>query len=257
MFIYIVFLLITLLLLAFVFYNVQYFMIFTPTYKRAKELDESCEILSITTKDGIELEGVCYTPSNPKETLLFFAGRSHDSVGLISKLSQAYPKYRIISFNYRSYGKSKGKITEKILYSDALEILSLVKKHYGEFYLLGFSLGSSIVSYVSQTQQSKGVFLVGAFDSIASLIKTKYKFSLSKLLRYKFDTLSYSKNINTRTYMFSSKNDTITYYKNAINLSKNIKNLKDFVTIEEVSHQDLLWHKDVIDKIKKVIDNDT
>ena len=255
MLIYIVFLFITIILLAFVFYNVQYFMIFTPTYKRAEELDRSCEILSITAKDGAELEGVCYTPNEPKATLLFFAGRSHDSVGLISKLSQTYPEYRIISFNYRSYGRSEGKITEKLLYSDALEIATLVQKHYGDFYLLGFSLGSAIVSYVAQTKSSKGLFLVGAFDSIASLVQTKYKLSLSKILRYNFDTLSYVKNIETKTYLFASKSDKITYYQNALNLSKNIKNLVEFIVIEDVTHQDLLWHDEVIKTIKKVVND--
>ncbi len=37
-----------------------------------KELCKSCEILSITTDDGVELEGVVYEPSDAKSTILFF-----------------------------------------------------------------------------------------------------------------------------------------------------------------------------------------
>ncbi|MDQ7068635.1 MAG: hypothetical protein Q9M40_12030 [Sulfurimonas sp.] len=98
-------------------------------------------------------------------------------------------------FNYRSYGKSKGKINEKNIHSDALKIAELVEKNYGSFYLLGYSLGSSVAAYVSSHHKVKALFLVGAFDSIASLAKSKFvdrgKFpnvNLSSIFRYKFRT---------------------------------------------------------------------
>jgi hypothetical protein len=256
MLIYIAFLLITLVLFGFIFYHLQYFMLFTPTYKRSESLADDCEILSIKTPDGVELEGVCYTPQNIKATLLFFVGRSDDSVGLISKLSQTYSEYRIVSFNYRSYGRSGGKVEENLLYDDAIEIARLVHKHYGDFYLFGFSLGSSIAAYVAQTQKSRGVFLVGAFDSIAHLVKSKYHIYIPKLLRYRFNTLKYVKNIKDATYLFSSKSDDLTYISNAKHLATTIKNLQRFVIVENTTHFELLWHEEVVKTIKEVVEND-
>ena len=72
--IYIAFLFFTFLIIVFAFYQWQYFVIFSPKYFREGELSSSCEILSITTDDGIELEGVVYEPSDAKNTLLFFGG---------------------------------------------------------------------------------------------------------------------------------------------------------------------------------------
>ncbi|MDQ7068636.1 MAG: hypothetical protein Q9M40_12035 [Sulfurimonas sp.] len=60
-------------------------MVFTPTYKREEKLCDKCSLLSMTTDDGIELEGAMYEPETPKSTLLFFAGRSHDGVGIIKQ----------------------------------------------------------------------------------------------------------------------------------------------------------------------------
>jgi len=255
MLIYIAFLLTTLLLLAFSFYHLQYFMLFTPTYKRSENLPKGCEILSITASDGIELEGVSYTPKKIKATLLFFVGRSHDSVGLISKLAQTYPDYRIISFNYRSYGKSGGKVEEKLLYNDALHIAKIVEKNYGDFYLFGFSLGSSIAAYVAQYQKSNALFLVGAFDSIAYLVKRKYHLYIPLLLRYKFNTLEYVQNVDALTYLFSSRTDRLTYIENAQHLAQYIKNLQRFIVVDATTHFDLLWHDEVVDTVKEVIEN--
>ncbi len=235
-------------------------MIFSPTYYRDGELDDDFTILSVTTDDGIELEGVVYEPSEIKSTLLFFAGRSHDAVGLIKKLAITFPHARVISFNYRSYGRSKGVASEKNLFKDGVQIAKLIQKNYGDFYILGFSLGSSVSSYVASNVDSLGVFLVGSFDSIASIAKEKFvqrgsfpMINLSSIFRYKFDNKKYVKNIDAKTYLFVSKNDETTYIENARNLKSHIKNLAFYEEFDDLAHKEILWHVDVVDKINEVI----
>ena len=185
------FILLTLLVLAFAFYEWQHFMVFTPTYFRGEEVDERCEFVSMKTKDGVELEGVVYEPHDEGEqstitTLLFFAGRSHDSVGLIHKLSKNFPHTRIIAFNYRSYGKSGGVVSEKNILEDGLFIAQRVQEKYGDFYALGFSIGSCVAAFIASKQKVLGLFLVGSFDSIASLAREKVGLKYPWILRYKF-----------------------------------------------------------------------
>jgi len=258
--IYIAFLLFTFLILVFALYQWQFYMVFTPTYYRNESLCEHCSYLQINSDDAEQLEGVIYEPDDAKSTLLFFAGRSHDVVGLINKLSQAYPTSRIIAFNYRSYGKSSGKITEKNLLSDALKIGALIQKNYGDFYLLGFSLGSNIAAYLASKQRTKALFLVGAFDSIASLAESKFiakrffpMLNLSKIFRYKFQTDVYVQGVDADTYLFVSKSDEITYISNARALKSRVKNLKYYVELENLSHKEILWDSQVINKINEVI----
>jgi len=255
--IYIIFLLFTFAVLAFVFYQWQYHMIFSPMYYREDILDDNFEILSIRTDDGIELEGVVYQPKNFKATMLFFAGRAHDVVGTIKKLSHFYPNIRIITFNYRSYGKSEGKLTEQNIYADALHVAKLVEKNYGSFYIFGYSLGSSVASYVASRSTCRALFLVGAFDSIVNLAKKKYKFlkyvDLSKIFRYKFNTKKYVQEIDEDTYLFVSKSDDLTYIQNARNLKQNIKNLVFYEELDDLSHKDILWDEKVVNKINRVM----
>ena len=247
--IYFAFTLFTLLILFIAFYQWQYFMIFSPTYYRSEELPKNAEILEVMSFDGKALEGVVYTPQNFTSRLLFFAGRSHDAVGLIEKLSQSYPSTQIFAFNYRSYGKSEGKISEKVLYKDGVQIAELIKKHYGEFYLLGFSLGSSIAAYVASKLSVKGLFLVGAFDSVAALAKQKYK--LSKPLRYKFATKEFVKVVDAKTVLFASVDDEVTYIQNARSLKSAIKNLVLYKEYAGLTHKELLWDERVVTSIQE------
>ena len=259
--IYIAFLIFTLFILAIAFYQWQYFMIFTPTYFRDGELDDSFEILSITTDDGVELEGVVYTPKNITATVLFFGGRSHDVVGIIKKLSLSYPNVRIITFNYRSYGRSKGTISEKNIFKDSIKIAQLVQKHYGDFYILGYSLGSSVSAYLGSKVDSLGVFLIGSFDSIASIAKEKFvqrgsfpMVNLSAIFRYKFDNKKHVQEIDTATYLFVSLDDETTYIQNARRLKDYIKNLAYYEELSGLNHKEILWDNSVIKKINEIID---
>ncbi len=258
--IYIIFIVFILLILLFAFYQWQYFMVFSPVHYRDEDWGDEFEMLSITTDDGVELEGVVYEPVDLyrklptiNSTLLFFGGRSHDTVGLINRLSHKYPHVRIITFNYRSYGKSAGKISEKNILNDGLKIAQLVQKNYGDFYILGFSIGSSVASYVASKMDVLGVFLVGSFDSIALLTKQKYGKRLSWLLRYKFNNIEHVQEINAKTYIFAATDDETTYIQNARNLKHYVKNLVLYKELDNLTHKELLWDDTVVSEIHKVI----
>lgn len=258
--IYAAFLFFTLLVFYIAFYQWQYYMVFSPLYHREDVLGEDFEMLNIITEDKVKLEGVVYEPEVVNATLLFFGGRSHDTVGLIDRLSQNFPDSRVITFNYRSYGKSEGVASEENIFNDGLAIASLIQKNYGDFYIMGFSLGSSVAAYVASQINSLGVFLIGSFDTIALLAREKFvergifpMIDLSNMFRYKFDNKKHVHNIDAKTYLFVSKDDEITYIKNARNLKNYVKNLAFYTEYDGLGHKDLLWDKDVVNKTKEVI----
>jgi pimeloyl-ACP methyl ester carboxylesterase len=251
--IYIAFIIFTLLILLFVFYQWQYFMIFSPVYYRDEPLCELCTPLGIVTDDGVELEGVVYEPKAPRATLLVFVGRSHDALGLINRFVKLYPKIRVITFNYRSYGKSGGVASEKNFLRDGVKIAQLVQKNYGNFYLLGFSIGSSVAAYVASKVHVKGLFLIGAFDSIASLTQKKFGINLKGMLRYSFNTKDFIQNVDADTYLFVSRDDEITYIENARALKDVVPHLAYYVEFDGLHHKEMLWDERVVEKIREVI----
>ncbi|MCF6340630.1 MAG: alpha/beta hydrolase [Sulfurimonas sp.] len=257
---YALFLFFTFAVLLFVFYHMQHFMMFSPTYSRSEELDDDFEILNIIADDGTKLEGVVYEPeqmhrklADTDSTLLFFGGRSQDSVGLIKKLSTLYPHTRIIAFNYRSYGKSDGVLNEKNMLEDGLKIAEIIERNYGNFYILGFSLGSGVASYIASKVYVKGVFLISPFESIALLIKNKYGCYIPWFLKHKLEINKFVKNIDSKTYVFASKHDEVIYVHNTRNLKESVKNLTLYKELENLSHRELLWDKKVVDEINNII----
>ncbi len=261
--IYALFLLFTFAVLAFVFYHMQYFMMFSPTYHRGEELSDDFEVLNIIADDGVKLEGVVYEPkqmyrtlADVDSTLLFFGGRTQDSVGLIKKLSTLYPHTRIIAFNYRSYGKSDGILNEKNMLEDGLKIAKVIERNYGSFYILGFSLGSGVASYVASKVYIRGVFLISPFESIALLVKKKYGYFIPWLLRYKLEKNKFVKDIDAKTYIFASKHDEVIHVHNTRNLKESVKNLTLYKELEDLSHKELLWDKKVVDEINNIIHKD-
>jgi alpha/beta superfamily hydrolase len=234
-------------------YQLQYFVLFSPRYFREKECDKGYEILSITSDDGVELEGAIYRRQDAKSTILFFGGREQDSVGLISRLAIRHKYSTIITFNYRSYGRSKGSLNEKNIFSDALKISKIVQKNYGDFYILGYSLGASVALYVASQIQSRGVFLVGAFDSLASLAKQKFRVNISWFLKYTFDNIEFLKSIDAKIYIFASTADEVVSSESSQNLKNGVKNLGFFKNVEALSHRELFWSDEVCQGINEIL----
>ena len=250
---YFIFLFCTLLILVFVFYQWQYFKVFSPISHREEILDERFEQLVMEMPDGVRLEGVVFTPSSFNSTMLYFTGRSQDSVGMIKRFSMAYPKIRLVTFNYRSFGSSEGIIDDKNILLDGVEVARIVQKNYGKIYVFGFSLGCSVALEVANKVEIKAVFLVGAFDTLASLGKIKYNFIPNFLYRYNFNNLKKVQNLNLPVYLFASSDDDVVCIENTRNLRDNIKNLVLYKEYKHLTHRELVFYDDIIKTIGSIV----
>ena len=54
-------------------------------------------------------------------------------------------------------------------------------------------------------------------------------------------------------YIFASKKDEVTYIKNARNLKQHVKNLTLYKELEDLSHGELLFDKEVVKYINEVV----
>ena len=251
MMIYLIFILITLSVLVLALYQLQFFLVFDPKKHKREHLDARYTALEIKADDGTLLEGIEYTPKEFKHTLFYIGARSQDSVALIHKLSHHFEECRILTFNYRGYGNSKGVPSEKNLYNDALHVAKKFQEHYGEFSVAGFSLGSSLAAYVASKIKVKHLFLLGGFDSVRALF-LKRGFP-SFLIKYSFDTVSYLKNVDADTYLVSSIDDDVVPIENAHNLKTNIKNLAEYKELSRYNHDEILFSQESVDLVKKVL----
>lgn len=251
--IYIFFIIITFLLFLLTFYQWQYFALFEPVKYREDKLDSQFTMLKLKATDGTFLEGVEYSPKEFKKTIFFLGGVSQDSVGTIYELSQCYKENRILTFNYRGYGNSKGKPSEKNLYKDALHVSKIFTKHYGKFSLLGYSLGSSVASFVAHKHNVQNLFLIGAFDSVKNMAKIRYPYIPSFCIRYTFDTAKYIQNVTCDTYLIYSIDDGIVYLQSTLNLKIKIKNLIQYKELTSYNHSEIFCCDETLNLVKEVL----
>jgi pimeloyl-ACP methyl ester carboxylesterase len=240
-------------------YLLQHKVIFSPQHYTSRQLfaeyPQRYHPVELMAAQRYRLEGIVYEPENKALcTVLYFGGKEQDSANLIGKFSQHYPDVRFISFNYRGYGTSEGKPTEKSLHADALSAYDWTHARYGEVGLVGYSLGSNIAAYVASRRSTPWIVLVAAFDSVVSLAKSKFALLPKWLVRYKFDTLGYFKNIDSPLYLYAAADDNVVPIAHSRLLKSNVLNLAEYKEFGGYNHDELLFSDEVTSELKKVFE---
>ncbi|MCF6187843.1 MAG: hypothetical protein L3J49_10295 [Desulfobulbaceae bacterium] len=243
-------------LLAFLLYFPQRRFVFSPRYyhNRAffKEHEDLYRLHRLKVAPGVEIEGITYEPDHPAVTILYFGGKEQDTVALVQKWSLEYPEVRWIGFNYRGYGKSDGRATEKSVLHDSLVAYDWAGARYEAVAPVGFSLGSSIAAYVASRRNPKWTVLVAPFDSVRSLIQGKAPFVPRLFIRYKFETASFLRETTSPVYIYNSIDDEIVPPRHVENLRTQVRCLAGTEKFTGYSHDQLLFSTTLKDELKKI-----
>jgi pimeloyl-ACP methyl ester carboxylesterase len=244
---------------AVLFYLLQHKVIFSPQHYTSRQLfaeyPQRYHAVVLMVAQRFRLEGIVYEPEKEALcTVLYFGGKEQDSASLVGKFSVHYPDVRVISFNYRGYGTSGGKPTEKSLHADALSAYDWACARYGQVGLAGYSLGSNVAAYVASRRSTPWVVLVAAFDSVVSLAKSKFALLPRWLIRYKLETVKYVKNIKSPLYLYAATDDTIVPISHSRHLKSNVLNLAEYKEFGGYNHGELLFSDEVTSELKKVFE---
>jgi len=179
----------------------------------------SYQNVELVTVDGIKLHGWFIPHTKAKGTVLFFHGNagniSHrlDSIKIFHRL-----ELNVFIIDYRGYGQSEGKISEKGTYRDAeaaWNYLNNVQDISGkQIIIFGRSLGASIASWLASKHTPAALIIESGFTSVPSMGQRLYPFlPIRWLSQYKYNTQQYVKNITCPVMVAHSKNDEIIPYE--------------------------------------------
>lgn len=261
-FLSIIFIAITAYILLCIFmYFTQARLLFFPPKVQSSHYEKisqnsNLENIQIATKDGNTLDGWKQRGTNKKYILLYFGWNAEEVSYFVDKYS--YRDTNIISFNYRSYGRSMGKASEKALFSDAIEKYDTLIQDYHidpkNIIVMGRSLGTGVATYLSSQRSVKKVILVTPYDSIESLAKEWYPFiPVSFLLRNKFDSLSYASIRSNRLLCIYGGKDTTIPNHHTENLLNYWNGSIQKIFIPEATHEDILDKAELIEGIDQFI----
>lgn len=211
------------------------------------------------------INAVHFTVKNPRGLILYFHGNSGnlERWGTIASDLTRF-NYDVLTLDYRGYGKSRGALNEKNLFSDAQYAYDFVKDTYGEsnIILYGRSLGGSFATKMAAENSPSKLILEAAFynleDMFSRWITESATSRISSKMTYLFLSNEYMKNVSCELYHFHGDKDFIVPLKSGQKLfgthDKTIGQPKrKFIEIPGGSHDDLATFEKYQKEIEKIL----
>ncbi len=229
-------------------YLLQEKLIFLPTrlsQEYVYNFDHDHEELFIDTPDGARLNALHFKLEDPKGIIVYYHGNAGDLSrwGVVTSYFLQY-NYEVLVMDYRTYGKSTGKLSEDALYADAILFYEKAKELFIEdrIVVYGRSLGTSIASYVAANNAPKKLILESPFCDFKKLVKAKVPYlPVDKLLKYNFPTAKFAAEVTCPITIIHGTDDEVVPYESGKKLFSVLSKEKHtMVTVEGGGHNDLV-----------------
>jgi pimeloyl-ACP methyl ester carboxylesterase len=130
--------------------------------------------------------------------------------GSIDALSSALPEHSLYLVNYRGYGGSSGRPTEKGLFVDGLAVFDHVRTRHSSVAVMGRSLGSGVGAYVASRRPVESLVLVTPFDSLVNVARDHLPhLPVRLLLRDRYDSASRTRDVTSPVLVVMAQEDEI------------------------------------------------
>lgn len=236
----------------------------TSSYNQLKNISDFEEINIISDDKNLNWWMYYNNPRWEKSPLvIYFGGNAENSSNAMSYFLDSwifdyFEWYNVLMMDYPEYGYSEWTIEEEVLFKVAMDIYewaaSQLDVDENNIVIMGYSIWTWIATYCASKNNIKWLILIAPYDRAMSLYNNAiniFHWPLKLLAKYKFDSLSYAKDIDVNVQVITSYDDEVISYKFSQNLSNNFKNHNDIVILDKnVRHSDYFWQTKVLDTIK-------
>jgi hypothetical protein len=195
------------------------------------------EPVSFSAADGVRLSA-WWVPAEQERGVLIFC---HGNAGNIShRLDSLLIFHRLglstLIFDYRGYGLSDGKPTEKGTYLDAdAAWMYLIRERRippDRIIIFGRSLGGAIASRLARDRTHRALILESTFTSVPDMIRDIYPWAPTAISAgHRYDTMDNIKTLRTPVLVVHSRGDEIVPFAHGIRLYESPPGPKSFLEI--------------------------
>jgi fermentation-respiration switch protein FrsA (DUF1100 family) len=203
------------------------------------------EEVYFTTEDGIRLHGWFVPASGARWTLLWFHGNAGNISHRLHNLQQMHRHLRlnVFIFDYRQYGRSQGKISEKGTYLDASAALQTLHQRLDlnpqSIILFGRSLGSAVAVDLARRAPCLALILESPFTSVPDMAaKAMPLLPIGRLLRTRYDSLRKIAQVTVPVLILHGDRDEVVPFEQGQRLFTAANEPKTFYTIPRAGHND-------------------
>jgi fermentation-respiration switch protein FrsA (DUF1100 family) len=195
------------------------------------------EEISLVTSDDERLHGWYVPAINSRGVVLFFHGNagniSHrlDSIGIFHQLG-----LDTLIIDYRGYGQSTGKASEKGTYLDAQAAWSYLVDERGipagEIIIFGRSLGGAVGAWLGSRHTPAAVIIESSFTSGVDMARRLYPFLPASLItRLRYPVAEYASQLECPVLVVHSRDDEIIPFDMGQSIYKAVKQRKSFLEL--------------------------
>ena len=227
--VYIVFLLLLIyVLINILLYFLQDYFMFKPEKLPADFLfqyeHQEIEEYNVETRDGAIINGLRFKAQQPKGIVFYLKGNSKSIKGW-GKFAVDFTRhgYDVLMVDYRGFGKSTGRRTQKAIKRDMQVIYNKIKENVDEKYIIlyGRSLGSGFAAKLASMNNPRMLILDAPYYSLSKVAKKYIPFMpLSILLKFPMPTYKWLQYVNCPIHIIHGTDDKLIPYKTSVKLSK-------------------------------------
>ncbi|MDH3697953.1 MAG: lysophospholipase [Flavobacteriaceae bacterium] len=235
------------LVISIALYVVQDYFLFRPEklpedfqfYYEHQEFEE----YNIETRDGANINGLRFKTSNPKGVVFYLKGNSRSIKGW-GKFAVDFTRhgYDVIMVDYRGFGKSTGRRSQKAIKRDMQMIYNKIKENVAEKYIIlyGRSLGSGFAAKLASMNNPRMLILDAPYYSLSKVAKKFIPFMpLSLLIKFPMPTYKWMRYVQCPIHIIHGTDDALIPYKTSVKLSKIKPGLTTLHTVIGGGHKNL------------------
>lgn len=254
-------------------YYLQDYLLFKPEkldkdFQFAYENQDTKEYY-METRDGAKINGLLFKSKNkPKGVVLYLKGNSKSIKGW-GKFAVDFTRhdYSVFMVDYRGFGKSTGRRSQKAIKRDLQEVYNKLKERTPEKHIIlyGRSLGSGFAAKLASMNNPRLLILDAPYYSLTKVTGRYMPFMpLSLLMKYPLPTYKWLKYVQCPIHIIHGTHDKLIPYKSSVKLSQVNPRLTKIHTVIGGGHKNLnnfesyhLMLDDILNTEPKSIDLET
>lgn len=251
-------------------YYLQDYMLFKPE-KLPKNFqfdyeNQKTKEYNLETRDGAVINGLRFFPKGESKGVVLYLKGNSKSIKGWGKFAVDFTRhgYDVLMVDYRGFGKSTGRRSQKAIKRDLQLIYNKLKELTLErnIILYGRSLGSGFAAKLASMNHPKMLVLDAPYYSLTKVTARYAPFMpLSLLMKYPLPTYKWLKYVQCPIHIIHGTHDKLIPYKTSVKLSQVNPKLTKLHTVIGGGHKNLnnfeSYHSmldDIINKTPKTID---
>ena len=193
--------------------------------------------------DGAVLEGWSARPLDEQVdgVVLYFGGRN-ENVTWAAGMASFNARHAVYAFNYRGFGESTGRASERRAKADAQAILDFVaaRETLANLAIVGRSLGTAIALSLVPQAAPASLVLMSPLDSVPGVARSRRFAGIAAgLVTQRFECAPFAASHAGSTLVLLAETDTSVPHENSHRLCAHLPNAPRVQVVDGTTHQSL------------------